>query len=140
MMQKTRGGCCLIFLVTILALFVMVVLLVDYGVGAILGQINRVDQEPTLSDEEIQQIEQETDAPDVEVEDLFVPPGSAPLIDQDEGVINILLIGQDRRGGESRQRSDTMVLCTIDPDAKTLVMTSFLRDLFVDIPDWEGHS
>ena len=138
--RKTKGGCCLAFLVTILAAFMLIILLVDYGVDAVLGQIKRPGQEATLSEEEIQAIEQETDDPHVDVEDWTVPPGSAPLIEQGEQVINILLIGQDRRGGTARQRSDTMILCTIDPEAKTLVMTSFLRDLYVDIPDWNGRS
>ena len=52
------------------------------------------------------------------------------------GVINILLIGQDRRPGEESGRSDSMILCTFRPKDKTLVLTSFLRDLYVKIP---GH-
>lgn len=51
-------------------------------------------------------------------------------------VVNILLIGQDRREGESQARSDSMILCTFDRDAGKLTMTSFLRDLYVPIP---GH-
>lgn len=31
---------------------------------------------------------------------------------EDDELINILLVGQDRREGESRQRSDTMILLT----------------------------
>ena len=31
-----------------------------------------------------------------------------------ENIINILLIGQDRRPGEGRSRSDAMILCTIN--------------------------
>ena len=50
--------------------------------------------------------------------------------------VNILLIGQDRREGESQARSDTMILCSFDRDDRTLTMTSFLRDLYVPIP---GH-
>lgn len=51
-------------------------------------------------------------------------------------VVNILLIGQDRREGEDTARSDSMILCTLDRDAGSLTMTSFLRDLYVPIP---GH-
>lgn len=53
------------------------------------------------------------------------------------GITNILLIGQDRREGESVARSDTMILCTFNPDAKKITLTSFLRDLYVQIP---GHN
>ena len=52
------------------------------------------------------------------------------------GIINILLIGQDRRPGEESGRSDTMILCSFRPKDKTLTLTSFLRDLYVEIP---GH-
>jgi len=33
---------------------------------------------------------------------------------EDDHLINILLVGQDRREGESRQRSDTIILCSIN--------------------------
>lgn len=52
------------------------------------------------------------------------------------GIVNILLIGSDRREGETRARSDSIILCTFHKKEKTLTMTSFLRDLYVAIP---GH-
>lgn len=51
-------------------------------------------------------------------------------------VVNILLIGQDRREGESQARSDSMILCSLDRKAGRLHAISFLRDLYVPIP---GH-
>ena len=54
-----------------------------------------------------------------------------------DGLLNILLIGQDRRPNEGRQRSDCMILCSLNPETKELSMISFLRDLYVQIP---GHS
>lgn len=52
------------------------------------------------------------------------------------GIVNILLIGQDRREGEESARSDSMILCTYHRKSGNLTMTSFLRDLYVPIP---GH-
>ena len=52
-------------------------------------------------------------------------------------LLNILLIGQDARDGDSQARSDAMILCSYNKETNTLVMTSFLRDLYVEIP---GHS
>ena len=49
-------------------------------------------------------------------------------------VVNILLVGQDRREGEEGNRSDSMILCSFNRRDKKLVMTSFLRDLYVPIP------
>ncbi len=51
-------------------------------------------------------------------------------------VVNILLVGQDRRENEGRTRADTMLLCTFNKKTRELTMTSFLRDLYVKIP---GH-
>ena len=51
-------------------------------------------------------------------------------------LLNILLIGQDSREGETQARSDSMILCTYSKNTRQLVMTSFLRDLYVEIP---GH-
>ena len=50
--------------------------------------------------------------------------------------MNILLVGQDARKGEGRQRSDTMVLCHVDTETRKVTMVSFMRDLYVAIP---GH-
>ena len=52
------------------------------------------------------------------------------------GIVNILLIGQDRREGEETARSDSMILCTYHRKTGDVTMTSFLRDLYVPIP---GH-
>lgn len=51
---------------------------------------------------------------------------------------NILLIGVDAREGEEAEntRSDTMMLVTIDTRNGQIKLTSFLRDLYVEIPDY----
>jgi len=64
-----------------------------------------------------------------------LPPVTEPPFQSDE-VINILLIGQDRRPGEGRQRSDSMILCSVNTKNNTVTMTSFLRDLYVEIPGY----
>lgn len=53
-------------------------------------------------------------------------------------VQNILLIGVDAREGEEAEktRSDTMMLITIDTRNAQIKMTSFLRDMYVEIPDY----
>lgn len=51
-------------------------------------------------------------------------------------IVNILLVGQDRLEGEGRTRSDSMILCTFNKHTRELILTSFLRDMYVEIP---GH-
>ena len=60
---------------------------------------------------------------------------TTPLEESDD-IINILLIGQDRRPGETRARSDSMILCTVNKETGTLILTSILRDLYVQIPGY----
>ncbi|MBQ9914405.1 MAG: LCP family protein [Clostridia bacterium] len=51
-----------------------------------------------------------------------------------DDVINILFIGSDARSEVEGQRSDTMLLFSIDKQNKKLKLTSFLRDSYVYIP------
>ena len=141
--QNRKSGCCLVALVVMLILTIAIVFCSYTLYKSALSLIPRVEEEATLSLEEIEAIENETeDIPDgVEVvDDVTMPGEDAELLESNENIMNILLIGQDRRPGEGRQRSDSMILCTINIEKKTLVMTSFLRDLYVDIPDWNGRS
>lgn len=58
---------------------------------------------------------------------------------KDSGLINILLVGQDRRDEKTPARADTIILCTFHPESKSVVLTSFLRDLYVQIPGIGGN-
>ncbi len=60
---------------------------------------------------------------------------------EDSHLINILLVGQDKPVEtitKQRQRSDTMILCSINPKTGEVSLISFLRDLYVQIPN--GYS
>lgn len=50
--------------------------------------------------------------------------------------VNILLMGVDGRPDEKYERTDTMILVTIDPENKTAGMLSIPRDLYVEIPGY----
>lgn len=55
------------------------------------------------------------------------------------GLINILLVGQDRRDEKTPARADTIILCSFHPESKSIVLTSFLRDLYIQIPGIGGN-
>lgn len=57
----------------------------------------------------------------------------------EDNIVNIMLIGQQARENETAKLSDTMILCSINKDTKTITLTSFLRDLYVKLPDFQGH-
>ena len=60
----------------------------------------------------------------------------AELPMQEDGVVNVLLIGNDSRENGEDGRSDAMILLSVSSRTKTIYMTSLLRDMYVQIP---GH-
>lgn len=53
----------------------------------------------------------------------------------DKNVTNILLVGTDsRKKGNQRSRSDTMIIVSINRNTKQIIMTSLMRDMYVNIP------
>ncbi len=55
----------------------------------------------------------------------------------EEDVVNILLLGTDTRSGKYvRDRSDTMILMSLDTKHNKIKLTSFMRDSYVTIPDY----
>lgn len=133
--QKTPGKA---FLVAIVVLLVLVILFCAalIIINSYMNKIDRVDENIDVvapenqdfeTDKEIDTSLSVTDAEDVEwhqTESL-----------QDEDLINIMLVGQDSRGN-TRERSDTMILVSINPNTGEVAMISFLRDLYVQIPGY----
>lgn len=140
---KKRKGKRVLFwvLIAILALLLcgLMVLFAVYNYS--MDKLNRPDPTETyLSEEELlRQQSTETDPeadedyPTLDPADI-TRPGDAELIGQADKIVNILLVGQDRRPGEGRARSDSMILCSFNKTKGTIQMISFLRDLYVPIP------
>lgn len=55
---------------------------------------------------------------------------------EDTGTYNLLLIGVDRRGDFTADNADVMMLATVNEEEETIFLTSFLRDLYADIPGY----
>ncbi len=125
----------IIILLLLLALAASGVIAVNHY----LDKINKVGDVVAIPPE---QEDFETDAYDPNLE--VIDPDSVVWDNygyqgNDEGLINILLVGQDRRPGEGRQRSDTMILCSYNPRTNNVAMISFLRDLYVQIPGYSDN-
>lgn len=113
----------------------------------LLGKVNYVDRDataPTLSQEELNAILNETE----EVDPEFTGPAlnedevvleTAPLMEeQSENVVTILLLGVDRRKNEAA-RTDSIILCTLNKTQNTITLTSLLRDMYVKIPGYQSN-
>lgn len=67
------------------------------------------------------------------------PTQNVTPLENGDHVINILLVGQDRRPNEGRQRSDSMILVTVNKSKGTITLTSFMRDQYVRIPGYKPN-
>jgi len=136
----------LIALCVFLALVLLGMIFATAYVDHFLAQIHYIPMDTTLSPEAIASIEQnltETVPPDytgavINPTDIPNPPGNFPTLIQHPDIVNFLLVGQDRRPGQGRQRSDSMIVITFNKRNRTITLTSFLRDMYVDIPGFRA--
>lgn len=137
--KKKKSGC-LIALIVALVLLLVLLIAAAVGLNYIFGSLGRFE-DPTPSGETMAAIpdETETDPPE-NVEGLETVDASDVVfetVDVLEGnVVNIMLIGQDRRPGEDRARSDSMILVTLNKEKGSIQLTSFMRDTYVQIPGY----
>lgn len=122
----------LVTLCVILAVILVGLVALYFVADSILDGINKLDPNQTYAQLNPDELFEES-------EPLETDPitDQAETIFKNEDVINILLVGQDRRAheGDDPQRTDAMILCTINKSTGTLTMTSFMRDLWVYIPE-----
>lgn len=150
--KKKSGGMVAAIVITSFILLIVIVALV--ALGYIYLRINGIKRIPQ-NQSSIVQPQDETFEKDSGLENnsaAVVNPGdiswpvtnpdgegtvSENWIFEDPDVINILLIGVDGEGYSGR--SDTMILCTFNKRERTAFMTSFLRDLYVQIPGYSDN-
>lgn len=65
--------------------------------------------------------------------------GQADIATSVDGVVNVLLVGQDTRNPEQRARSDTMIVLSVNKNTNQLTMVSLMRDLYVKIPGYSDN-
>lgn len=144
-MKKTAKSkrTALVVLCVVLAFILVLLILGTAYMESVMGLINREQNSGSISESEYQEFlneQTETIAPDFSGETLnpedVIWDDPEQLVGDGKNIINILLIGQDRRPGEGRSRSDAMILCTVNKKAKTITMTSFMRDMYVQIPGY----
>ena len=146
--RKPKSGkrITLIVLCVVLSVILLAVIGVTAYVEGLLGKMNRdIDSlHETMSESEYNQLLEEEEATATgdtteftgeEMEATDVVWDEETLLAQGESVINILLIGQDRRPGQTKNaRSDAMILVTINKVTKKITLSSFMRDMYVQIP------
>ena len=136
--KKKKSGC-LIFLIVMLSLLLVALIVVAVGMNYIFGRLGRFENPTPGETVAMLPEDTETDPPEnVEgLETMDATDVTFPTVDVLQGdVVNIMLIGQDRRPGEERARSDSMILVSMNKEKGTIRLTSFMRDLYVQIPGY----
>ena len=138
--KKKKSGC-LIFMIVMLSLLLVVLIAAAVLMNYLFGRLGRFENPTPSEGETIEVIPDETETDPAEnVEGLETVDASDVVLETVEvlegDVINIMLIGQDRRPGETRARSDSMILVTLNKEKNTIQLTSFMRDLYVQIPGY----
>ena len=67
------------------------------------------------------------------------PEDTWPEIVSDKNITNILVVGQAARAGEEALIADTMILCSINRETKTLTLTSLMRDMRLVWPEYTDY-
>ena len=147
---KKKGSVKRGLLIAAVVFLTLVLLLLIAATVVISGTLDKLTREHelniTMSQEELDMILNETDPTDesftgvvLDPEDVTLPETPVELVDAGKNVVHVLLVGQDTFSTTQRSRSDSMILCTINRETKTLTLTSFMRDLYVRIPNHYSH-
>lgn len=129
MKKKKKNAANLVISVVLLVLFAL------FLGGTMLWEHSQQGPDPVLTQPT------ETDRTELNTVPTTVPtattaPPETTVPEFEARRLNFLLVGRDWHGEGENGRSDSMILCSIDTGAKTVVMTSFLRDIYLPIP---GH-
>lgn len=133
-----------IVLSVILVLLAIAGAVLNYLDTNFLDRLNYVTGDTTISPEDASSImgddlvtlDPNATGPIVGPDDVTQPPENNDPLGQGDHIVNILLIGQDARKGEGKQRSDSMILVTFNKSTRKIMLTSFMRDSYVYIPGY----
>jgi len=148
---KKKGG-----KVLLIVLCCILVLLAGVGVAGVMiykDMIGKIDyvvvesQDYTMSDELLAMMGTEPPTETTQPEETEAVVTEATVAQTTEAtepkpadILNVLVVGQSYREGETSRLADTNILVTINKDSKVITLTSFLRDTYVDLPDYMGHN
>lgn len=145
--KKKTGRKALTVVLIIVLVLLMIILAGLLYIDHLMGLMNYDDSTvPSMNQQEMEDYlnaNKDTTDPDftgdiLHPDDITLETADGSLLEA-HNLINILLVGQDRRPGESRARSDSMILCSFNKSTKELTLVSFMRDMYVRIPGYSSH-
>ena len=147
--NKTWKICLLVFLTLILLLLFAGIMVFNHYYNLLDVQTEEQNIE-FVSNEELQAEEsvlhggipeESASKGEEEQEEEVEEEAAAPFegMEVSEETFNIMVVGIDSRDNDYTGLTDAMILFSINPDTKKAVMTSFLRDMYVKIPEHGGN-
>lgn len=150
---KSRGGVWKIILIVVLCVVLLLGLLLGAAYFYLDSKLNKVRQatfeEKDVSGQDLSALIGNLDEsnPTISISESTAPTEEVteaptePDYGETGKIVNILLIGQDsREGGEESKLADGIMLLTLNKETRTLTTTSFLRDSYVKLADYRGHT
>lgn len=144
-----------IFLIVLSVILVLLLVAAGAGIWIYNSMLDRltsaevVDKEYTMSQEleqmmGVMETEETTEATEEAVTEATTKPAEVettlPADAAEPDMLNVLVVGQSYREGEDSRLADTMILVTINKNTSEVTLTSFLRDTFLKMPDYKGHT
>lgn len=133
---------------TVLIVLVVILVFAVAGLVGIMVYQSFMDRgtlrEPIVPSTEVtvavEETEEQTEEPTTEPTTV---PTTLPYKESGKDVINVLVVGDSARKGETKENyhlADTMILVSVNKKTSTLTLTSFLRDTYVQLPAYKTPS
>lgn len=134
----------------VIVLSVVLVLLIGMAAAGVIiynSFLNKIDhvevveQDYTMTDELLAMMGTEPPTEETAAAEVTEPAVETTGVTEplEPDILNVLVTGQSYREGESSRLADTLILVTVNKNTKVVTLTSFLRDTYVDLPDYKGH-
>lgn len=130
-------------LLIIICTFIFIIGGVMIIANAFLNKMNYTDWSETEYTSEVEIIPEETDSEEIkklkEVKSSDVSFKTYDSLNKIPEVSNILLIGEENIYEDTRGRTDSMMILSINTKSKTLKLISLMRDSYVQIPGYKDN-
>lgn len=140
--RKNRKKTALKLMILIIAILAAVAIIFFLFLEGTLNSIKRVDtaNEAYVSrSDETFEVDSSAGSDTINASDVNFNGSNIDVMASDD-VKNILLIGQDKRADQNtRTRSDTMIIASINTKTNKITMVSLMRDMYVPIPGYSAN-
>ncbi len=140
--RKNRKKTALKLMILIIAVLAAVAIIFFLFLEGTLNSIKRVDtaNEAYVSrSDETFEVDSSAGSDTMNASDVNFNGSNVDIMASDD-VKNILLIGQDKRADQNtRTRSDTMIIASINTNTNKITMVSLMRDMYVPIPGYSAN-